>query len=374
MEQIKQRDYIFDTLRGLCMWSIPISHFTRMAGEFAHASLGGVVYITINVFVMQTFMFLSGYFSKKLDKSRQVAFKVFLWPYLLSIPFFYCVRHLLWGSATFYLDRPPFAMWFMLALFLYKVFQINYVKIPHFMAISLVAYLVAGCVPFLGEYLSLGRIVSYFPFFFIGYYCTSEHIGKIRSLKGWQAAILGAVLVAISVYLAYGLTEIPVEWYLLRRPGAEIGVVWWQDILLRLLLLVLGCAWIVLMLNILSNKDNYLAYVGRNTMPVYIFHLVIRQVLKKNGITMGLFDLPDNKILYYLLVFGLASLCVVIFSSKPFSKLYDFVVDGLYAVFMWLLHNVIVKPFGYLEQAMVWMGVSTINMIGKQKAKKKDKE
>ncbi|MGF6375431.1 fucose 4-O-acetylase-like acetyltransferase [Clostridiales Family XIII bacterium PM5-7] len=74
MEQIKQRDYIFDTLRGLCMWSIPISHFTRMAGEFAHASLGGVVYITINVFVMQTFMFLSGYFSKKLDKSRQVAY------------------------------------------------------------------------------------------------------------------------------------------------------------------------------------------------------------------------------------------------------------------------------------------------------------
>ena len=65
MGEIKQRDYVFDTLRGLCMWSIPISHFTRMAGHFSHDSLSGIVYITINVFVMQAFMFLSGYFSKK---------------------------------------------------------------------------------------------------------------------------------------------------------------------------------------------------------------------------------------------------------------------------------------------------------------------
>ena len=63
MGEVKQRDYVFDALRGLCMWSIPISHFTRMAGHFSQASLSGVVYITINVFVMQAFIFLSGYFS-----------------------------------------------------------------------------------------------------------------------------------------------------------------------------------------------------------------------------------------------------------------------------------------------------------------------
>ena len=87
MGEVKQRDYVFDTFRGLCMWSIPISHFTRMAGHFSHDSLGGVVYITINVFVMQAFMFLSGYFSKKPEKSRKIAFQTFLWPYILSIFF-----------------------------------------------------------------------------------------------------------------------------------------------------------------------------------------------------------------------------------------------------------------------------------------------
>ena len=50
---------MFDTSRGLLMWAIPISHFTRVAGHFSQASLSGVIYITINVFVMQAFVFLS---------------------------------------------------------------------------------------------------------------------------------------------------------------------------------------------------------------------------------------------------------------------------------------------------------------------------
>ncbi len=368
MAEINQRDYVFDTFRGLCMWAIPISHFTRMAGHFSHASLSGVVYITINVFVMQAFMFLSGYFSKKPEKSRQIAFKTFLWPYILSIFFFYGVRKLLWGSATLYFDRPPFAMWFMFALFLYKLFQKNYVKIPHFFGISFAAYLAAGCIPFLTEFLSLGRLVSYFPFFFLGYYCQSEHIAKIKSLRKWQCWVLAAVLIGISIFLAYGLVDIPVEWYLLRRPGAEIGVDFLTDILGRLVLFFLGCGWIVLMLNILPDKDNYVAYVGRNTMPVYIFHLVVRQWIKKHGITLGLFTLPaDDSVLYYVLIFGLASLCVVVFSSKPVSRFYDFVVDGLYDVFMWLLKNVFLRAFGVFEAGLVRLGLGSVNWLGRQK-------
>ncbi len=369
MGEIKQRDYVFDTFRGLCMWSIPISHFTRMAGHFSHDSVSGVIYITINVFVMQAFMFLSGYFSKKPEKSRQIAFKTFLWPYILSIFFFYGVRTLLWGHATLYFDQPPFAMWFMLALFLYKLFQKNYIKVPHFFAITFVLYLAAGCIPFLTEYLSLGRLVSYFSFFFLGYYCNAEHIAKIKCLKKWQSLVLGIVLVGISIYLAYGLTGIPVEWYLLRRPGAEIGVVWYVDILMRFVLFVLGCAWLVLMFNILPGKDNYLAYVGRNTMPVYIFHLVVRQWIKKHGITMGFFALPEaGSPLYLLLILGLASLCVVVFSSKPVSKFYDFVVDGLYDIFMWIIQHIVLVIFGAVEKVLALAGLGTVDWLGRQKS------
>ena len=83
---------MFDTFRGLLMCSIPLSHFIRVAGHFSAGSLGGIIYITINVFVMQAFVFLSGYFSKNVEKSKKTSFHTFMWPYLLGIPFFYCVR------------------------------------------------------------------------------------------------------------------------------------------------------------------------------------------------------------------------------------------------------------------------------------------
>ena len=289
MGEIKHRDYVFDTFRGLCVWCIPISHFTRMAGHFSHDSVSGVIYITINIFVMQAFMFLSGYFSKKPEKSRQIAFKIFLWPYILSIFFFYGVRTLLWGHANLYFDQPPFAMWFMFALFLYKLFQKNYIKVPHFFAITFVLYLVAGCIPFLTEYLSLGRLVSYFSFFSwdtTAMRNTSPRSNASRSGRVWSWASCWWVFQSI----------LPTDLLAFRWNGTcsdgqarEIGVVWYVDILMRFVLFVLGCAWLVLMFNILPGKDNYLAYVGRNTMPVYIFHLVVRQWIKKHGITMGFF-------------------------------------------------------------------------------------
>lgn len=222
MGEVKQRDYSFDIFRGICMWAIPISHFTRMGGCFSQDSWGGVVYITINVFIMQSFMFLSGYFSKNVEKSSKTSFKTALWPYLLSIPFFYAIRLLVYGNATFYLDQPPFAMWFMLALFVYKFLLKDMVKVPCFMAICLCLYMIAGCIPFLTEFMALGRIVSYLPFFMIGYYCRPEHIQKIRSLKKYQTAILGGALVAVSFVLAYCVPQISQEWYLLRNPGSYL--------------------------------------------------------------------------------------------------------------------------------------------------------
>lgn len=77
MGEIKQRDYVFDTFRGLCMWCIPISHFTRMAGHFSHDSVSGVIYITINIFVIQAFMFLSGYFRKNRKRADKLPLRYF---------------------------------------------------------------------------------------------------------------------------------------------------------------------------------------------------------------------------------------------------------------------------------------------------------
>ncbi|MBN7773355.1 acyltransferase family protein [Clostridium aminobutyricum] len=325
LNQIKQRDYKFDNLRGLLIWTIPISHFTRMGGDFAQASLGGLAYITINVFVMQAFMFLSGYFSKNVEKARNNSFETFMLPYLFFTVVFYIFRYCYFGEAKLNFLKPPFALWFLFSAFFYRFFLKDLVKIRHLLPISLALYIFAGQIYYLNDdLLALGRTVSYFPFFLLGYYCSSDRIKKLQQLKIWQTFLLGAALLGVSYLLAYHV-DIPVEFYLLRTTGEALGVVWYADIFMRVVILLLSCAWILLMFNLLPNKNNYLAYVGVHTMPIYILHLFFRYYLKKEG-----FPFTDP-IAYYLGIFGFASLCVVIFSSPPIAKAYDKTLKLIYS-------------------------------------------
>lgn len=319
----KQRSFLYDTFRGLLIWSIPISHFTRVGGHFSSGSLSGIVYITINVFVMQAFVFLSGYFSKKPDRARQSAFKTFMLPYLVFTVVFYFFRYAYFGRAHLNFLQPPFALWFLFSVFFYRFFLKDIIKIPHVLALSFLLYIAAGQISGFSDFLALGRTVSYFPFFLLGYYCTSEHMEKVQSLKKWHCAVLGAVLIGVSCYLAYAV-KAPVGFYLLKNPAAELGMAWYTDIILRIFIIFLACGWMVLMFNILPKTDNYLTYVGKTTMPVYIFHLFIRYVIKVHG-------LPDaNWVVYYVCLFGFASLCVVVFSSPPAARLYDGFMDLCY--------------------------------------------
>ncbi|MFV0517745.1 MAG: acyltransferase family protein [Aminipila sp.] len=319
-----ERNYLFDTFRGLLIWSIPISHFTRVGGDFSQGSLGGIVYITINVFVMQAFMFLSGYFSKNVIRARETAFKTFMLPYLLFTLAFYFFRYYYFGHANLDFLKPPFALWFLFSVFLYRFFLKDLVRIKHLLPISIVVYIFAGGIAGLETpYFALGRTISYFPFFLLGYYCSKDRLESFQRLKKWQTLILGVALLGISYILAYYI-KVPVAFYLLKTTAAEVKISWQVDIIMRILVLVLSCLWIIFMFNFLPRTKNYLTYIGMNTMPIYIFHLFVRYIVKDYGF-------PDsNPIVYYTWVFGLASICVIIFASPPIAKLYDKVLDILF--------------------------------------------
>lgn len=331
----KERNYMFDSFRGVLIWCIPISHFTRVAGHFSSASLSGIVYITINVFVMQAFVFLSGYFSKKPDRARKSAFKTFMLPYLVFTFVFYIFRYCYFGHANLHFLTPPFALWFLFSVFFYRYFLVNLIKIKHLLALSFVVCIFAGMIPGCSDFLALQRTLSYFPFFVLGYYCSKQRLESVQVLKWWQSLILGAVLFGISTFLAF-YVKLPVTFYLLRSTATEVGMVWYMDILMRIVIQILAMAWIILMLNIIPNKKTYLTYVGINTMPIYIFHLFVRYIIKANGLPC------PNWFVYYSCIFGLASLCVVVLSSPPIAKFYDKTLELCYNIWIKLKKLVLV--------------------------------
>lgn len=379
---------MFDTFRGLLILSIPMSHFTKMAGNayasmylgggFPKETLLGFVYITINVFVMQAFMFLSGYFSKKPDRAQETAFSTFMWPYLVFTVLYYFIRMFFMGNANLKLLSPPFALWFLFVLFFYRFFLKYMVKYKWLLPVSLILYLLAGQIVEFENFMSLGRALSYFPFFLLGYYCSKERLAWFQQLrkKPVLLGLLAVVLVSISFALMH--CKVRPSWYLLKQSvDGFSNMMWYEDTLMRILIFFVACGWIILMINIIPSKKGFLSYVGMNTMPIYVFHLTLRYVIEFYGIYVALISCfvvawfavlslihkkvgnkvlysaaiiisiaafyfmyssgclaplyglcPENIYLLYVVTYGGALLCGISFVAPFWIKLYDLLVDG----------------------------------------------
>lgn len=397
MGEIKQRDYMFDTFRGLLILSIPMSHFTKMAGNqygamyltggFPEDSLFGFMYITINVFVMQAFMFLSGYFSKKTDRAQETAFSTFMWPYLVFTVIYYFIRMFFMDGANLKLLTPPFALWFLFVLFFYRFFLKYMVKFNWLLPVSIMLYLLAGQVEEFGNFMSLGRALSYFPFFLLGYYCSKERLAWFQGLrkKPLLLVLLGVILVGITFLLMH--SDVKVGWYLLKQSVDNFpNMLWWEDTLMRILIFFVASGWIIFMVNIIPSKKSFISYIGMNTMPIYVFHLTLRYVVEFYGIYVGIISclvvawfavislvhkracssapdkagtynavygtaiilsilgsyllfssscltplfglVPENIYLLYALVYGSALVCGISFVAPFWIKLYDLLVTG----------------------------------------------
>lgn len=123
MQQIasgKERNYLFDNMKVLLTFFMVSAHYIRISGSFDVSSFGGFFYIIAFSFIMQGFLFVSGYFSKNVDKCRLGAAKNFLLPYILLMPVMFVVRLGVFGDAKFDLLSPSHALWFLLVLFVYR--------------------------------------------------------------------------------------------------------------------------------------------------------------------------------------------------------------------------------------------------------------
>ena len=138
------------------MFLIPLQHFLAADKPFVYGSVGGYLYLVIDLFVMQVFFFLSGYFSKNAARGRQIAAGTLLWPVIVM--WLACGLVRVAGFAIpIRLYRPPYAMWFLLCLFYYRMFQTAYLKIPHLAGVVFVLGLLIGLVPFIGRDFALAR-------------------------------------------------------------------------------------------------------------------------------------------------------------------------------------------------------------------------
>ncbi len=326
MQQIasgKERNYLFDNMKVLLTFFMVSAHYIRISGSFDVSSFGGFFYIIAFSFIMQGFLFVSGYFSKNVDKCRLGATKNFLLPYILLMPVMFVVRLGVFGDAKFDLLSPSHALWFLLVLFVYRFMIKDLEKVPGILILSAGLLLASGCFSSLGRELALGRICSFLFFFILGYKMKWEHIEKIRSISKKWILLLLSVLLVFSFLTAYS-NVIPVEMWHLKDGYSIYHLSNIMGILIRMMLAVVSVGWLTVLLNLLPNHKIFCTGIGQRTMTVYICHIPIRYLIEH-------IDLPgDGNVLTYILSFGLAIASVYAFSRPALHTAYHAIIDFLY--------------------------------------------
>ena len=274
------------------------------------------VWYAITIFHMPAFIFVSGYLSKK-PQNVLKNLKNLLIPYILGYTLTWYANIWLGNSMDFELLRPSgTVMWYLLALFVYRLTIEAMGKVRFIVPISILIALWAGTRPEFTTYLSSSRIVVFFPFFAAGYLWRSEYTDAVRKFKGkW-------VLIPISGFLLYAVPnymithEMPIDIFRGNHSYLVSGLPDTEGMIIRLLMYLVSFTLILTFFALMQDIRLPLTFIGRNTMGIYFFHYPI--MILMNGLLI--LKIPALMNVWSLL--GISLIMLLLLGSPPVDWIY----------------------------------------------------
>ena len=318
--------YLVDNIKVLLIFLVVFNHI--IAFQLVKVDvIVRYVWYAITIFHMPAFVFMSGYLSKKpQDVLKNV--KNLLIPYILGYSLTWYAYIWTGRSMDYELLRPSgTVMWYVLALFIYRLTIEALGKVRFIVPLSIIFALWAGTRPEFTTYLSSSRIVVFFPFFVAGYLWKSDYTKIVRKFKGkW-------VLIPISGLLLYAIpnfmiaNEIPIDIFRGNHTYQLSGMDDITGMLIRLLMYLVSFVLVLTFLALIPDVKLPITFVGRNTMGIYFFHYPIMIVLN------GLLLLSIPQMMNVWVLFGVSWIFVLILGSKPISFIYNGVLNLITFIF-----------------------------------------
>ena len=280
------------------------------------------IYFFVFFFHMPAMAFVSGYFSKSLEKIRSNAFVTIFIPFLILnvINYTYKILVIKDTLSGFKFLLPYWGLWYLLVLFFWKFFLKDLLKIRFLLPLSFIFALVSGFSKEFSDYMALGRMVCFLPFFLLGYYFTKGQVEKVRRVPKVISFGVIAATASISSFIAYN-DIFKVEILYLRRPYPEAIEI--KSMLFRLLVYVVAIAMIIAVINLTTAKKTFLSIIVTSTMTVYILHLFTIPILEKYEI------LKNQPYLYLLYSLIMTAVIVYLYTRPVVIRVYDTFIDRL---------------------------------------------
>lgn len=307
VEMSEDRDLVLDNLKGVLIFLVVLGHFLLVYVDTGVASVHvQAAYYYIYSFHMPLFVFISGYFSKDLQKARDTAVPRILIPYLLfntaMLVFLYSC-----GRRGMSLLSPQYVYWYLLALFVWRLMLKDLVRIRFLFILSVLASLSTGFFREIDNVFALSRIINFLPFFLLGYYADTRWISQVRSTRK-LLAVVGLVLSFLCIYYLTG-TGILSTAIFTTAPYRSL-----TDFYLRpvfyLCATVTGMSMVILCP---SRRLPLITAAGESTVVIYVLHRYLSFMINRM--------IPaDNWNDLYALVMVILSVITVALLGHPFLR------------------------------------------------------
>ncbi|PTE69843.1 acyltransferase [Staphylococcus devriesei] len=314
-----KRDYFFDNARAILIFLVVFGHMIQpYTSESKYMS---ALYLVIYSFHMPTFLFISGYFAKHLDKPHYLenVAKKLIAPYAIFYAFFSVYYFMTGKSDAIQMDplNPVFALWFLLTLFSFHVILviIRRYKPYYVLPIAIIISVLAGFSENIDGYLSISRTIVFFPIFYLGYLTTRSHT---RILRNKKMSII-SVLIFVAFFIGYYIHPINSDWLLGSSPYTSLNHNN-EDVyspLKRLLLYVVILMGMFAFLALMSNHKRFYTYIGNRTMYIYLLHGLVIGFVRGHGI----YPFKDTiSVLTYIYLIIISALIVYLLSTNFVCK------------------------------------------------------
>lgn len=318
--------YLIDNIKVILIFLVVFNHIIAFQLVKTEEVIRYIWY-AITIFHMPAFVFISGYLSKKPQNVLKNV-KNLLIPYILGYTLTWYSEIWLEKSMDYELLRPTgTAMWYLLALLVYRLTIEAMGKLRFIVPLSIIFALWAGTRPEFTTYLSASRIVVFFPFFVAGYLWKSDYIREIRKFVGkWVLIPVSAVLLWAIPHYMIG-NDIGIAIFRGNHSYKLCGLTNTEGIIIRLLMYLVSFLVIYTMLALIPDRKLPLTYIGRHTMGIYFFHYPLLIVMN------GLFILQAEPFMNVWVLLGVSFLFILVLGSLPV----DFIYTGILNLITFLL-------------------------------------
>lgn len=317
----KNRLYLYDNLKFLLIILVIIGHMVDYGGTVYTSSntcYRAMVYIY--AFHMPLFVLIAGLFFKAQNTFRKVFYYLSMGLVMKAVTFVF--QRCLYQTGVFSFSNLNGPEWFMLALAVYTAITPRLQRLNRSLVLTLALLLsiFAGYADEIGTFLSISRIIVFYPFFLFGTMTEAETLSR-QLHRPWVRVAGGAIITLWTVIVAVFGDGIWFMKYLFTgaSPYAYLpsGYAPYGGLLRALSYLIAGLLCLSLIAVMPAKRLGVLSDFGSKTIQVYFWHLPF--VFAVHTLDYSLFDStlsnePWGYCIGILVAVGLAMLL----SLKPF--------------------------------------------------------